>query len=82
MTAQPYNRFVFVSWSWHLRCNGNQALEHLCISEKSDACGLCICYLKVIKGEVSLSTLLGTLGVFIKSLLFRYFDGLLKIHVL
>ena len=27
MTAQPYNRFVFVSWSWHLPCNGNQALE-------------------------------------------------------
>ena len=27
MTAQPYNRFVFVSWSWHLSCNGNQALE-------------------------------------------------------
>ena len=26
MTAQPYNRFVFVSWSWHLPCNGNQAL--------------------------------------------------------
>ena len=26
MTAQPYNRFVFVSWSWHLSCNGNQAL--------------------------------------------------------
>ena len=21
MTAQPYNRFVFVSWSWHLLCN-------------------------------------------------------------
>ena len=26
MTAQPYNRFVFVSWSWHLSCNVNQAL--------------------------------------------------------
>ena len=26
MTAQPYNRFVFVSWSWHLPGNGNQAL--------------------------------------------------------
>ena len=21
-----YNRFVFVSWSWYLLCNGNQAL--------------------------------------------------------
>ena len=21
MTAQPYNRFVIVSWSWHLLCN-------------------------------------------------------------
>ena len=27
MTAQSYNRFVFVSWSWYLPCNGNQALE-------------------------------------------------------
>ena len=26
MTAQPSNRFVFVSWSWHLSCNGSQAL--------------------------------------------------------
>ena len=26
MTAQPYNRFVFVSWSWHSSCNGNQAI--------------------------------------------------------
>ena len=26
MTAQPYNRFVFVSWSWRLPCHGNQAL--------------------------------------------------------
>ena len=25
MTAQAYNRFVFVSWSWRLPCNGNQA---------------------------------------------------------
>ena len=25
MTAQPYNRFAFVSWSWRLSCNGNQA---------------------------------------------------------
>ena len=25
MTAQPYNRFVFVSWSWCLPYNGNQA---------------------------------------------------------
>ena len=30
MTAQPYNRFVFVSWSWHLPCNGNQALQQGC----------------------------------------------------
>ena len=27
MTAQPCNRFVFVSWSWHLSCNGNQTLK-------------------------------------------------------
>ena len=27
MTAQLYNRFVFVSWSWHLPCNGNQAKD-------------------------------------------------------
>ena len=26
MTAQPYNRFVYVPWSCHLTCNGNQAL--------------------------------------------------------
>ena len=26
MTAQPYNRFVFVSWLWHLPYNGKQAL--------------------------------------------------------
>ena len=25
MAAQPCNRFVFVSWSWNLSCNGNQA---------------------------------------------------------
>ena len=24
-SAQPYNRFVFVSWSWRLPCDGNQA---------------------------------------------------------
>ena len=23
-TAQPYNRFSFVLWSWYLPCNGNQ----------------------------------------------------------
>ena len=28
-TAQPYNCFVFVSWSWRLPCNGNQALSQL-----------------------------------------------------
>ena len=27
MTAQPYNRFVFVSWSWRVPCNGNQAIK-------------------------------------------------------
>ena len=30
MIAEPYNRFVFVSWSWHLSCNGNQALHGKC----------------------------------------------------
>ena len=25
MTAQPYNRFVYMSWSWHLPYNGNHA---------------------------------------------------------
>ena len=29
MTAQLYNCFVFVSWSWRLRCNGNQALSFM-----------------------------------------------------
>ena len=29
MTAQPYNRIVFVSWSWRLPCNGNQALASI-----------------------------------------------------
>ena len=24
--CSTFNRFVFVSWSWHLSCNGNQAL--------------------------------------------------------
>ena len=24
MTAQPYNQFVFMLWSWHLPCNGNK----------------------------------------------------------
>ena len=23
MTAQPYNGFVLMLWSWHLPCNGN-----------------------------------------------------------
>ena len=32
MTAQPYNHFVFVSWSWHLLCNGNQALGHMVVN--------------------------------------------------
>ena len=32
MIAQPYNRFVFVSWSWRLPCNGNQALESMAVS--------------------------------------------------
>ena len=29
MTAQPCNRFVFVSWSWCLLCNGNQAIAFM-----------------------------------------------------
>ena len=29
MTAQPCNRVVFVSWSWHLLFNGNQALSSI-----------------------------------------------------
>ena len=38
---------------------------------------LCIvCYFKVIDGQVSLSTLLGTLRVYINSSFFGYFDGL------
>ena len=27
MTAQPYNRFAFVSWSWYLSYDGNQASD-------------------------------------------------------
>ena len=27
MTAHPYNRFVFVSWSWHLLCNGTMLVK-------------------------------------------------------
>ena len=44
--------------------------------KKSNTCSLCICYLKVIEGQVSLSTLFGTLRVCINDSLFRYFYGL------
>ena len=36
---------------------------------------LCACYLKVIEGQVYLSTPLGTTGLYINSLLLIYFDS-------
>ena len=39
---------------------------------------LCIYYLKVVKGQISLSTLCGTLRVCVNSSFFGYFDGLEK----
>ena len=42
MTAQPYNRFAFVSWSWHLTCNGNQVQEHNRSENSNVAAGLAI----------------------------------------
>ena len=40
----------------------SEFLKKACVSqEKSNARGLCVCYLKVIEGQVSLSTLFGTL---------------------
>ena len=51
--------------------------SHIHVSQKkSDSRSLCICYLKVIEGQVSLSALLGTLRVCINSLFFECFDGL------
>ena len=46
--------------------------------EKRKSHSLCICYLKVIEGQVSLSTLLCTPRVCVDSLFFGYFDGLEK----
>ena len=43
--------------------------------KKSNIRGLCICYLKAIKGQVSLLTLFRTLRVRINSSFFGYFDG-------
>ena len=42
---------------------------------KSDTCSYCICYLKVVKGQVSLSTVCGALRVYTNSSFFGYFDG-------
>ena len=44
--------------------------------KKSNNHSLCICYLKVIQAQLSLSTLLGTLRVCINSSFFGYFDSL------
>ena len=44
--------------------------------KKINTRSLCICCLKVIEGQVSLSTVLGTLRVFINSSFSGYFDGL------
>ena len=38
-------------------------VKHRVSQKKSATRGLCICYLKVIEGQVSLSALLGTLSV-------------------
>ena len=40
------------------------------LRKKSNTRSLCICYLKAMEGQVSLSTLLGTLRVCINSLFF------------
>ena len=41
-----------------------------------DTRSLCICYLKVIEGQISLSTLFATMRVSINSSFFGYFDSL------
>ena len=52
-------------------------LNYPCISgEENKSQYLYLCYLKVTEGQVSLSTLYGTLRVSVNSLFFEYFDGL------
>ena len=53
---------------------GNQNIH--VSQEKSNIRSPCRCYLKVIEGQVSLSTLLGKLRVCINSSFFGCFDGL------
>ena len=55
---------------------GNQNIN--VSQKKSNTRSICIRYLKVIEGKVSLSTLLGTLGVRINSSFFGYVDGFEK----
>ena len=59
---------------------GNQNIH---VSQKnSNTRGLCICYLKVVEGQVSLSTLFSALRVCINSSFFGYFDGLERSTIL
>ena len=51
-------------------------LKYLLSHKKSNNRSLCICCLKVIEGQISLSTLFGTLRVSINGSFFGYFDGL------
>ena len=44
--------------------------------KKSNTRSLCVCYLKVIEGKVSLSALFGTLRFCVNKSFFGYFDGL------
>ena len=43
--------------------------------KKNDIRSMCICYLKVIEGKVSATTLVDTLRAYINSSYFRYFGG-------
>ena len=55
---------------------GNQNIH--ASQKKSNTRSLCLCYLNALamEGQVSLSTLLGTLRVCINSSFFGYFDGI------
>ena len=53
-------------------------LEYPSISEKITNRSLCICYLKAVEGQVSLSTLFGIPRICVNGSFFGYFDGLEK----
>ena len=48
------------------------------VQKKRNTHSFCICYLKVIEGQVSLPTLSGKLRVCVNNSFFGYFDGLEK----